>query len=42
MKEKKRYEEKIKEKLIKCGCNTICKAVHIKLIYVLVISTQYI
>ena len=42
IREKRRKEEISRENAYKYVCNTICKAVHIKLIYVLAISTQYI
>ena len=40
MKEKKRKWKKKKENIMKYHCNTSCKGAHIKLIYVLMISTQ--
>ena len=35
-----RIKEKKRENSIKYACDTVCKAVHIKLIYVLAISTR--
>ena len=38
--ENKKKREKIREKYAKYGCDSGCKELHIKLIYVLAISTR--
>ena len=41
LRDKMRKTEKTKEKTIKYACDSGCKPKHIKLIYVLAVSTRY-